>query len=148
MAEKQTDNRYQVEKKLTELSRLSDEEILNLMKTDTEGINQVEASARLEEYGPNIIDSGNENNLFERVKEAIINPFNIVLLGVAGITLVTDVIIAEKPSWSTFLMLVIVILISGVISFVQTEKSNNAAQKLQKMIYGCRYFRDRSRRYR
>ena len=77
MAEKQTDNRYQVEKKLTELSRLSDEEILNLMKTDTEGINQVEASARLEEYGPNIIDSGNENNLFERVKEAIINPFNI-----------------------------------------------------------------------
>ena len=134
MAEKQTDNRYQVEKKLTELSRLSDEEILNLMKTDTEGINQVEASARLEEYGPNIIDSGNENNLFERVKEAIINPFNIVLLGVAGITLVTDVIIAEKPSWSTFLMLVIVILISGVISFVQTEKSNNAAQKLQKMI--------------
>ena len=134
MAEKQTDNRYQVEKKLVELSRLSDEEILALLETDREGINQVEASARLEEYGKNIIDSGNENNLLERVKEAIINPFNVVLLGVAGITLVTDVIIAEKPSWSTFLMLVAVILISGIISFVQTEKSNNAAQKLQKMI--------------
>ena len=134
MAEKQTDNRYEVEKKLTELSRLSDEEILHLLDTDPEGINQVEASARLEEYGKNIIDSGNENNLLERVKEAIINPFNVVLLGVAGITLVTDVIIAEKPSWSTFLMLVAVILISGIISFVQTEKSNNAAQKLQKMI--------------
>lgn len=134
MAEKQTDNRYQVEKKLVELSRLSDEEILALLETDPEGINQVEASARLEEYGKNIIDSGNENNLLERVKEAIINPFNVVLLGVAGITLVTDVIIAEKPSWSTFLMLVAVILISGIISFVQTEKSNNAAQKLQKMI--------------
>ena len=134
MAEKQTDNRYEVEKKLTELSRLSDEEILHLLDTDPEGINQVEASARLEEYGKNIIDSGNENNLLERVKEAIINPFNVVLLGVAVITLVTDVIIAEKPSWSTFLMLVAVILISGIISFVQTEKSNNAAQKLQKMI--------------
>ena len=134
MAEKQSNNQYQVEKKLTEISRLTDEEILKLLDTDPEGINQVEASARLEEYGKNIIDSGNENNLLGRVKEAIINPFNIVLLGVAGITLVTDVIIAEKPSWSTFLMLVAVILISGIISFVQTEKSNNAAQKLQKMI--------------
>ncbi len=134
MAEKQTDNRSQVEKKLTELSHLSDEEILNLLQTDPEGINQVEASERLEEYGPNIIDSGNENNLLERVKEAIINPFNVVLLVVAGITLVTDVIIAENASCSTFLMLVTVILISGIISFVQTEKSNNAAQKLQKMI--------------
>ena len=134
MAEKQSNNQYQVEKKLTEISRLTDEEILKLLDTDPEGINQVEASSRLEEYGKNIIDSGNENNLLGRVKEAIINPFNIVLLGVAGITLVTDVIIAEKPSWSTFLMLVAVILISGIISFVQTEKSNNAAQKLQKMI--------------
>ncbi len=134
MAEKQTDNRNQVEKKLTEISRLSDEEVLNLLQTDAEGLNPLEAASRLEEYGKNIIDSGNENNLFLRVKEAIINPFNIVLLGVAGITLVTDVVIAEKPSWSTFLMLVIVILISGIISFVQTEKSNSAAQKLQKMI--------------
>ncbi len=134
MAENKTENRIQVEKKLTEISRLSDEEVLNLLQTDAEGLNPLEASSRLEEYGKNIIDSGNENNLFQRVKEAIINPFNIVLLGVAGITFVTDVIVAEKPSWSTFLMLVIVILISGIISFVQTEKSNNAAQKLQKMI--------------
>ncbi len=134
MAANKTDNRIQVEKKLTEISRLSDEEVLNLLQTDAEGLNPLEASSRLEEYGKNIIDSGNENNLFQRVKEAIINPFNIVLLGVAGITFVTDVIVAEKPSWSTFLMLVIVILISGIISFVQTEKSNNAAQKLQKMI--------------
>ncbi len=134
MAENQTNNRIQVEKKLTEISRLSDEEVLNLLKTDVEGIDPVEAASRLEEYGKNIIDTGNENNLFQRVKEAIINPFNVVLLGVAGITLVTDVIIAERPSWSTFLMLVLVILISGIISFVQTEKSNSAAQKLQKMI--------------
>ena len=74
MAENKTDNRIQVEKKLTEISRLSDEEVLNLLQTDAEGLNPLEASSRLEEYGKNIIDSGNENNLFQRVKEAIINP--------------------------------------------------------------------------
>ncbi len=57
-----------------------------------------------------------------------------MLLIVAGVTLVTDVILADKPSWATFLMLVFVVAVSGVISFVQEEKSNSAAQKLQNMI--------------
>ena len=90
-------------------------------------MNQVEASVRLEEYGKNIIDSGNENSLFKRVREAVINPFNIVLLIVSAVTLVTDVIIAEKPSWATFLMMIFVVAVSAVISFVQEEKSNSAA---------------------
>ena len=57
MAENKTDNRIQVEKKLTEISRLSDEEVLNLLQTDTEGLNPLEASSRLEEYGKNIIEA-------------------------------------------------------------------------------------------
>ena len=122
------------EQRLVGLSRLTDREIFSQFRTDADGLNQVEAGERLEEYGRNIIDAGNENSLFKRVREAIVNPFNIVLLAVAGVTLVTDVIIAEKPSWATFLMLVFVIIVSGVISFVQSEKSNSAAQKLQKMI--------------
>ena len=98
------------------------------------GLNQIEADERLEEYGKNIIDIQNSNNLFTRLKEAIINPFNIVLILVAIITYITDVIIAETPSYATFVMLVIIVILSAIISFVQTEKSNNAAKKLQKMI--------------
>ena len=134
MARKNAVQQPGVEQKLIELSRLPDQEIFGQFKTDEDGLNQVEASERLEAYGRNIIDTGNENSLFKRVREAIINPFNIVLLAVAGVTLVTDVIIAESPNWATFLMLVFVIIVSGVISFVQSEKSNSAAQKLQRMI--------------
>ncbi len=134
MADSKADRRTEVEHRLSELSRLSDPEIFETLHTDAEGLNQVEAADRLEEYGPNIIDSGSENSLFRRIREALINPFNLVLLIVAGVTLVTDVILSDEPTWLTFLMLIIVILISAVISFVQTEKSNSAAQKLQKMI--------------
>ena len=134
MAKKTVQQAVDVEKKLIELSRKADEEIFRQFSTGTDGLNLVEASERLDEYGRNIIDAGNENSLFKRVKEAIINPFNVVLLAVAGVTLITDVIIAEKPNWATFLMLVFVIAVSGVISFVQSEKSNSAAKKLQKMI--------------
>ncbi len=134
MAEKNEEKKQLVEKELAYISTLSDEDLFKKLNTDEEGLNQVEASDRLEEYGKNIIDTGNENSLFKRVREAIINPFNIVLLIVAGVTLVTDIIIPKEKSYATFIMLIFVVAISSIISFVQSEKSNNAAQKLQKMI--------------
>ena len=134
MAEKNTEKQRAAEQQLAEIAKISDEELFKRLDTDEEGLNQVEAGDRLEEYGKNIIDTGNENSLAKRIREAIINPFNIVLLIVAVVTLVTDVIIAEKPSWATFLMLIFVVAVSGIISFVQAEKSNSAAEKLQNMI--------------
>ena len=103
-------------------------------ETDEYGLDPVQASDRLEEYGKNIIDFGKEKSLAVRIKDAIINPFNIVLLVVALITFITDVVMADEPSFATFIMLVAVIIISATISFVQEEKSNNAAKKLQGMI--------------
>ena len=134
MSENKNEKKQAAEKQLAEIAKITDEELFQRLDTCDEGLNQVEASDRLEEYGKNIIDTGNENSLLKRVRAAIINPFNIVLLIVAAVTLVTDVIIATKPSWATFLMLIFVVAVSGIISFVQEEKSNSAAQKLQNMI--------------
>ena len=122
MAENKGERALAVEKQLAQMAKISDEELFERLGTDIEGLNQVEASDRLEEYGKNIIDAGNGNNLLKRVREALINPFNIVLLLVAAVTLVTDVMIADKPSWATFLMLIFVVAVSGVISFVQEER--------------------------
>uniref|UniRef100_UPI000362EBCD HAD-IC family P-type ATPase n=1 Tax=Ruminococcus flavefaciens TaxID=1265 RepID=UPI000362EBCD len=134
MSENKNEKKQAAEKQLAEIAKITDGELFQRLDTCDEGLNQVEASDRLEEYGKNIIDTGNENSLLKRVRAAIINPFNIVLLIVAAVTLVTDVIIATKPSWATFLMLIFVVAVSGIISFVQEEKSNSAAQKLQNMI--------------
>ena len=135
MSERKNDNRArEVEQNLISVSRLNDEQLFEKFKTDPEGLNQVEAAERLEEYGRNIIDIANEHSLLSRIKDALVNPFNIVLMVVDIVTLFTDVILSDEPSPATFIMLVLVILISGIISFIQSEKSNNAAQKLQKMI--------------
>ena len=128
------ERRNEVEKTLLELSGMEQNALFEKYQTDEEGLDPVQASDRLEEYGKNIIDFGNEKNLAVRIKDAVINPFNIVLLVVAVITFITDVIMANEPSFATFIMLVAVIIISAVISFVQEEKSNNAAKKLQGMI--------------
>ena len=135
MSERRNDSRAQeVERNLIAVSRLSDEQLFEKYRTEADGLNQVEAAERLEEYGRNIIDVSNENSLLSRIKDAVINPFNIVLMIVAIVTLITDVIMADKPNPATFIMLVLIIVISGVISFVQSAKSDNAARKLQKMI--------------
>lgn len=135
MADSKNDNRSrETERELIEVSRLTDEQLFEKYKTDPDGLNQVEAAERLEEYGRNIIDVSNENSLFSRIKDAVANPFNIVLMVVAVVTLFTDVILSDQPNPATFIMLVTIILISGIIAFVQSEKSNSAAQKLQKMI--------------
>ena len=129
-----TERRNEVEKVLLELSAMEQKALFEKYETDEDGLDPVQASDRLEEYGKNIIDFGKEKSLAVRIKDAIINPFNVVLLVVAMITFATDVVFAEEPSFATFIMLVAVIIISATISFVQEEKSNNAAKKLQGMI--------------
>ena len=131
---KDTGRSREVEQNLIAISKLDDAALYEKFGTEPDGLNPVEASERLDEYGRNIIDVSSENNLLSRLKDALINPFNIVLMIVAAVTLVTDVILADQPNPVTFIMLVLVILISGIISFVQSERSNSAAQKLQKMI--------------
>ncbi len=124
MSERKNDNRsWETERSLTEISRLSDEELFEKYQTEPDGLNQVEAAERLEKYGRNIIDVSNENSLLSRIKDAVVNPFNIVLMIVAVVTLFTDVILAEEKNPATFIMLVLVIIISGVIAFVQSESS-------------------------
>ena len=129
-----TERRGEVEKTLLELSAMDQKALFEKYETDEYGLDPIQASDRLEEYGRNIIDFGKEKSLAIRIKDAIINPFNIVLLVVAMITFATDVVMADEPSFATFIMLVAVIIISATISFVQEEKSNNAAKKLQGMI--------------
>ena len=68
------------------------------------------------------------------MKEAFINPFNIVLTIVAIITIITDVVIATNKDYATFILITSTILISAIISYKEQTKSEIAAKKLKKMI--------------
>ena len=128
------ENQKNTESLLKEKSKLKLEKLLQNYNTSLEGISIVELDDRIEEFGKNIIDIKENNTLIHRLKESVINPFNIVLLIVAGITFVTDVIIATQKDYATFILILCTILISSIISFKEQTKSNNAARKLKKMI--------------
>ena len=124
----------EVEQILIADSKMETKKILEKYRTSTEGISVVELEDRIDEYGKNIIEIKSNNTLLHKLKEAFINPFNIVLMIVAIITFITDVVIAEKSDYATFILIVSTILISAAISLKQQTKSDNAAKKLKKMI--------------
>lgn len=124
----------EIEEYLIKNSKKSPEEIMEEYQSNMEGLNEVEAEERLEKYGRNLIDIEKENKRYKRIIEAIVNPFNIVLLIVAFVDFITDVVLAASPDYLTVILILLTVFISVVISFVQQEKSDKAAKKLKKMI--------------
>ena len=77
----------------------------------------------------------------ERKKvEAFVNPFTAVLFCLALVSTVTDMIIPwysntpEDFSPITVIIITTMVTISGLLRFIQEEKSNNAAESLSAMI--------------
>jgi len=109
-------------------------ELLTLLETSARGVSAANAEEKLEEYGPNVIVAAGEKGLGGRLFEALVNPFNLVLLLVAVITFITDVVVSKKADITTAAIIVALIVISSAIAFFQGEKSTGAAAKLSKMI--------------
>jgi len=112
-------------------------ETLSFYKTSLTGLTgeqQVEKNRDL--YGENTITKGQEDSILKKIYESIINPFTIILLVIAVISLVTNVWLAKpgQEDPTTSIIIVVLVLISGGIRFVQELRSDKAATNLSKMI--------------
>ena len=67
MADNKNEKKRAAEQELAQISKLTDEEFFQKLGTGPEGLNQVEAGDRLEEYGKNIIDTGNKHSMLKRI---------------------------------------------------------------------------------
>ena len=87
-------------------------------------------------YGENVITQKKEDTIFHFLFRAIITPFNIVLIAIASLSFVTDVLLAEpgESDWTAIIIVLSMVLISGMLIFVQELRSKSAAQKLVEMV--------------
>ena len=134
MKKTNNENLKNTEKLILDSSKLNIDKLLKKYNTSLNGISKTEVEERIEQYGKNIIEIKEQNTIWHRLKEAFINPFNIVLMIVAVITFITDVVLASQKDYATFILIVSTVFISAVISFNEQTKSDNAARKLKKMI--------------
>ncbi|MDR0839774.1 MAG: magnesium-translocating P-type ATPase [Christensenellaceae bacterium] len=104
------------------------------LSSSPQGLTAEMAEEMQDEHGKNIITAGNHNSVWHRLREAVINPFNVVLLLIAVITLFTDVISSSRPDYLTVSIILSLVILSSLVAFVQGQRSNAAAQRLSQMI--------------
>ena len=104
--------------------------------TSLDGLGQEQVEENRGLYGENTITKGQEDSIIKKIYESIINPFTIILLVIAFISLVTNVWLAKpgQEDPTTSIIIVVLILISGGIRFVQELRSDKATTNLSKLI--------------
>lgn len=133
-------NRNLCEQRLGDISVLTYNELVDKYgiayntKDDPIGLSSEIVEEKLEESGRNEISTGYKETTLHRLFEAIINPFNIVLIIVAIISYFTDIISNDEKDYLTIIIIFAMIAISSALSFFQSQRSSVAAAKLVSMI--------------
>jgi len=128
------ENKQSIEKTLYSYAFLTTEELFAHLSTTQAGLTSKESESRQEEFGQNIITTGNKNSTLHRLREAVANPFNIILLLIAAVTYFTDVVFSSRPDYLTVIIILSLVLLASTVAFVQSQRSNNAVESLSKMI--------------
>ena len=126
-----------IRERLCWASTHTENELLNRYETSRNGLTDELVAQAREEYGINTLPSSRKNPVVKRLLSAFINPFTIVLLVLAIISIFTDIIFADSDdrNYATVVIIATMVIISGVLRFVQETRSGNVADKLLSMIH-------------
>ena len=115
---------------------IAEEETYAYLQTERGGITSAEAERRREQYGANVLPFRKKKGAAARFLAAFINPFTIILLALAVVSVFTDIVLAERgeENYITVIVIVVMVAVSGILRFVQETRSGAAAEKLSAMI--------------
>jgi len=102
-------------------------EAFSRLQSDQTGLSSSEAQKRLETYGPNRLPAPPQRSLFIRFISQFNNVLIYVLLGAAVIT-------ALLADWVDAGVIIAVVLINGIIGFLQEGKAEKAVDAIRKIL--------------
>lgn len=126
-----------VDRNLVRSSRRTGGQLLTDYHTDIHGYSAQQADEQRKHYGSNEVQVRKKESWPRRLLASFVDPFTCVLLVIALVSLITDVILASpgQKDPSTLLIILVMVLLSGLMRFVQETRSNNSAEKLQAMVH-------------
>jgi len=100
------------------------------------GYDEEDVEEMREEYGVNVITRQTEDTLFKRFIGSFINPFSVVLIALALVSVFTDVLWAapESSDFTAIIIIMTMVILSGMLRFIQEFRSDNAAKHLSEMV--------------
>ena len=125
-----------IKERLVAALQLPMQETLAFYKSAFRGLTEEQVEENRDIYGENVITKGQEDSILKKIYESIINPFTVILLVIALVSLVTNVWLAKpgEEDPTTSIIIVVLVLISGGIRFIQELRSDRAASNLSRLI--------------
>lgn len=128
--------RETVNEKLKYAATLEWNKFYEEFQTSSEGMTKEQLEASEEAYGKNIVTHGQKESLFKRICGAFVNPFTAILFVLAAVSVFTDILFADPGEQNpvTVIIITTMVMISGLLRFIQETRSGNAAARLSAMI--------------
>lgn len=129
-------NNNEVTKRIEFASTNNHDLVLEKFGTTNNGLTIDKVELLREEYGMNVVSYEKNDSLLKRIFTAFVNPFTVILIVLAIVSAFTDIILADPGERNPIAVITItsMVMISGILKFVQETKSGNAAEKLSQMI--------------
>ena len=128
-----------MEKKYKEIANLSVDDFKKQYLKSEEGLTQLQINENLKKFGKNILGKSKPKPWYKYLLETLINPFNLILIGIIFVLFFTDVIFADKPNYTGIIVIFSIVFISIMLEFISEYRSNKAAEKLKQMISNTAY---------
>lgn len=128
--------REEAKGRLRYASTHSKENLYVMLSSSDAGMTDDNVVQAREKYGENVLPHKNRNSLFHRLTGAFLNPFTLILIVLAIVSLIIDVILVPpgEQNYSTFTVILVTVFVSGMLRFVQETKSGKEAAAISKMV--------------
>ncbi|KAJ7599365.1 hypothetical protein C8J56DRAFT_1020815 [Mycena floridula] len=117
------------DKEKVDLETIVIDDVFKLLQCDDNGLSQEEALRRLELFGPNKLES-EEQNAFLQFLSFMWNPLSWVMEAAALVAIVLSNGEHRAPDWPDFVGIVLLLFINSAIGFYEERNAGNAVKAL------------------
>ncbi|MDH4208360.1 MAG: HAD-IC family P-type ATPase, partial [Anaerolineae bacterium] len=105
----------------------SADSLLAALQTSSDGLGAADASSRLSQYGPNVLEGRKATSALLLFLNQFKSPIVLILLFATGVSAVVQ-------DWIDALIILAIVLGSAVLSFVQEYRASSATEKLRARV--------------
>ncbi|KAH9843774.1 plasma membrane H+-transporting ATPase [Rhodofomes roseus] len=121
------------DKEKVDLETIVVEDVFKLLQCDDNGLTDDEALRRLELFGPNRLES-EEQNAFLQFLSFMWNPLSWVMEAAALVAIALSNGEGQPPDWQDFVGIVLLLLINSSIGFYEERNAGNAVKALMESL--------------
>ncbi|KAL0959831.1 hypothetical protein HGRIS_011508 [Hohenbuehelia grisea] len=121
------------DKEKVDLETIVIEDVFTLLQCDENGLSQEEADRRLELFGPNKLES-EEQNAFLQFLSFMWNPLSWVMEAAAIVAIALSNGESRPPDWQDFIGIVLLLLVNSTIGFYEERNAGNAVKALMESL--------------